>query len=88
MVVFTMLLTPWMLYLREKGGALMTPALFHGTLNAVAGLPLLVFAGSADPLARTNDLMVGLTGLGGFVVLALANLQLRRLVPRTEDSAG
>jgi len=89
MVVFTVLLTPWMLYLRERGGAIVVPALFHGTLNAVAGLPLLVFAGSADPLARSNDLLVGLTGLGGFVVLALANLYLRRLVPpEAQESAG
>ena len=74
MVIFTVLLTPWMLYLREKGGAALVPALFHGALNAVAGISLLVFA-------RTNDLLPGMLGLGGFVMLALANLYLRRWVP-------
>lgn len=89
MVIFTVLLTPWMLFLRERGGAVAVPALFHGTVNAVAGLPLLVFAGSADLTHRSNDLLVGLTGLGGFVVLALANLYLRRWVPppASENSA-
>jgi hypothetical protein len=80
MVVFTVLLTPWLLYLREQGGAIVVPALFHGSLNAVAGISLLVFA-------RSNDLLPGLLGLGGFVVLALANLYLRRLVP-PQGAAG
>ena len=89
MVIFTTLLTPWMLYLRERGGSILPPALFHGTLNAVAGLPLLVFAGGADIYGRKNDLLVGILGLGGFVVLALANLYLRRLVPlEAQESAG
>ncbi|WP_457638518.1 CPBP family intramembrane glutamic endopeptidase [Oceanithermus sp.] len=89
MVIFTVLLTPWMLYLRERGGAIFAPALFHGSLNATAGLSVLVFAGSADLFNRPNDLLVGLTGLGGFVVLALANLYLRRLVPlERQESAG
>jgi len=82
MVIFTVLLTPWMLYLREKGGAVVAPALFHGTLNAAAPLSLLVFA-------RKNDLLVGLVGVGGFVVLALANLYLRRWVPaEARESVG
>ncbi|WP_456410684.1 CPBP family glutamic-type intramembrane protease [Oceanithermus sp.] len=82
MVIFTVLLTPWMLYLREKGGAIFAAALFHGSLNAVGGLSTLAFA-------EPNDLLVGLTGLGGFVVLALANLYLRRLVPpEVQESAG
>ncbi len=82
MVIFTVLLTPWMLYLREKGGAIFAAALFHGSLNAVGGLRALAFA-------EPNDLLVGLTGLGGFVVLALANLYLRRLVPpEVQESAG
>ena len=81
MVIFTVLLTPWMLYLREKGGAVVVPALFHGTLNAVAGISILTFT-------RSNDLLPGMLGLGGFVVLALANLYLRRLVPPDQESAA
>jgi len=78
MVVFTILLTPWMLYLREKGNAIFTAAIFHGTINAAGGLALYAFA-------RPNDLLIGLTGLSGFVVLALANLYLRRLIPPASD---
>ena len=74
MVAFTTLLTPWMLYLRERGGAILVAALFHGTLNASAGLSLVV-------VARTNDLTVGLLGLAGFFVLLAANLALRGLRP-------
>ncbi len=89
MVIFTTLLTPWMLFLRERGGAILVPALFHGTLNAAAAVSITVFAGSSDILSRNNDLLVGLIGLGGFVVLALANLYLRRLVPpEVPDVAG
>jgi hypothetical protein len=41
-----------------------------------AGLPLLLLQGG-------HDLLIGITGGTGFVVLALANLALWRLSPRT-----
>lgn len=74
MTLFTLLLTPTLLYLREKGGSVLAPALLHGTLNGVAGLSLL-------PFLRTHDLLVGVLGLPGFFLLALFNLWLRRRVP-------
>lgn len=48
-------------------------ALLHGTLNAVAGLSLLL-------VERTHDLLVGAVGLPGLFLLALFNLGLRRRV--------
>ncbi|GAA6734430.1 CPBP family intramembrane metalloprotease [Thermus oshimai] len=79
MTLFTLLLTPALLYVREEGGSLLAPALLHGTLNGVAGLSLL-------PFERTHDLLVGVLGLPGFFLLALFNLWLRRSVDR--EGAG
>jgi uncharacterized protein len=42
-------------------------AILHGSLNAVAGLSIM-------PLAGSNPLLTGLTGLAGFLVLAVLNL--------------
>jgi membrane protease YdiL (CAAX protease family) len=70
MVLFTLALTPALLYAREKGGSLWAPALLHGTLNAVAGLSLLA-------VERTHDLLVGAVGLPGLFLLSLFNLWLR-----------
>ncbi|MFP4458511.1 MAG: hypothetical protein ACLFSQ_02845 [Candidatus Zixiibacteriota bacterium] len=48
---------------------MLTAAIFHGTINAMAGLPLIVFVGG-------NDLTVGITGLAGFIALFIANLSI------------
>lgn len=73
LVALTTLLTPAHLWVRERGGSLIPAALLHGGLNAVAGLPLLLFA--------SGDLTTGLTGLPGLAILAGFNLWLRREVP-------
>ncbi len=69
MVLFTTLLSPLLFFVRERANSTLAPAIFHGTLNAVAGFDLLFISGG-------NDLTVGLTGLSGLVVLALLNLLL------------
>jgi membrane protease YdiL (CAAX protease family) len=73
MILFTLLLTPALLYVREKGGSVWPAALLHGTLNGVAGLSLVL-------VERTHDLLVGVAGLPGLFLLALFNLRLRRRV--------
>ncbi|GGM92489.1 abortive infection protein [Thermus composti] len=73
MVLFTLLLTPALLYAREKGGSILAAALLHGTLNAVAGVSLLA-------VERTHDFLVGVVGLPGLFLMALFNLWLRRRV--------
>lgn len=73
MILFTLALTPALLWVREKGGSLLAAALLHGTLNAVAGLSLLL-------VERTHDLLIGVVGLPGLFLLALFNLWLRRRV--------
>jgi membrane protease YdiL (CAAX protease family) len=67
MIVFCVLLTPMMIYIVLQSGSVITAAIFHGVLNAIAGISLLFLSGG-------NDLTNGMTGLAGFIVLLLANI--------------
>ena len=69
MVIFTLLLSPIFSYVRLKAKSVIAAAIIHGSLNATVGLPLMVLKGG-------NDLTIGVTGLAGFLVLALANFGL------------
>ena len=69
MTIFTVLLSPPMAYITTKANSVIAAAIFHGTLNATAGLAIIVVSGG-------SDLTVGVTGLAGFVTLLLANLGL------------
>ncbi|MDR2764989.1 MAG: CPBP family intramembrane metalloprotease [Tannerella sp.] len=64
MVIFCVLLTPVMTYLVLKSKSVITAAIYHGTLNAIAGISTLYLAGG-------NDLTNGTTGLAGFIALAI-----------------
>lgn len=67
MVVFCLLLTPILMYFRQKGGSVIVPAIMHGTFNAVVGL-------SAMVVTPANDLLYGAAGLAGFLVLLTVDL--------------
>ncbi len=67
MVIFTLLISPIFSYVRLKAKSVIAAAIIHGSINATAGLPLMVLKGG-------NDLTVGVTGFAGFIVLALANV--------------
>jgi membrane protease YdiL (CAAX protease family) len=69
MTAMTVLLSPLLGYLTLRAGSVVAAAIFHGTFNATAGLAILVVAGG-------SDLLVGVTGLAGLVVLLLADLGL------------
>jgi membrane protease YdiL (CAAX protease family) len=69
MVIWTLLLAPIFGYVALKARSVIAAAILHGTLNASAGLPLLVIVGG-------NDLTVGITGLAGLLVLAVVNLMI------------
>ena len=62
-------LSPILAVLREKTDSSVSASIFHGTFNALAGLPLMWVAGG-------SDLHIGVTGLAGLLVLALLNLVL------------
>jgi membrane protease YdiL (CAAX protease family) len=67
MVIFCVLLTPMMIYIVIKSKSVITAAIFHGCLNAIAGLHILFLSGG-------NDLTNGITGISGFIALLFMNL--------------
>jgi len=67
MTLWTVLLSPIFALVRIKAKSVIAAAIIHGSLNATAGLPLMVILGG-------NDLTVGVTGLAGFIVLAVVNV--------------
>lgn len=67
MIVFCLLLSPVFMYVRIKTKSVFAAAILHGTVNASAGIPLLY-------LSKTHDLVSGLTGVTGFIVLLLVNV--------------
>jgi membrane protease YdiL (CAAX protease family) len=64
MVGLCILLSPLLIYITIKARSVIAAAIMHGTMNALAGLSIVLVKGG-------NDLTVGMTGLSGFVVLAL-----------------
>lgn len=66
MVVFCILLSVMLMYFREKSGSVIVAAIMHGTINAVAGITMLV-------VTPANDLLNGATGLAGMIVLLIVD---------------
>ena len=66
MIVFTTLLSPLLSYIRIRTKSVIGAAIMHGTVNGVAGISVAFAKGG-------SDLIVGLTGLSGFIVLLLVN---------------
>ncbi|MBS3777318.1 MAG: CPBP family intramembrane metalloprotease [Bacteroidales bacterium] len=62
MTIWCILLTPLFLYFTVKAKSVIAAAIMHGTLNATAGIAIMVIDGG-------NDLSVGMTGLAGFISL-------------------
>lgn len=69
MVLVCVLLTPILLYFRQKSGSVIVPAIMHGTMNAVVGISNIF-------ITPQNDLLTGGPGLAGLIVLALVDLVL------------
>lgn len=67
MVAFCLLLTPLLMYFRQKSGSVIVPAIIHGTFNAVIGI-------SAAVVTPMNELIYGGAGLAGFIVLLVTNI--------------
>ncbi|MCD6235326.1 MAG: CPBP family intramembrane metalloprotease [Candidatus Marinimicrobia bacterium] len=64
MIIWCILLTPLFLYVTIKSGSVIAAAVMHGTLNGTAGIAIMMIDGG-------NDLTVGMTGLAGFLSLAV-----------------
>jgi len=67
MIGWCLLLAPIFTFVRFKTKSVIAAAIIHGSLNASAGLAIMTVKGG-------NDLIVGLTGLAGFIVLAVINI--------------
>jgi membrane protease YdiL (CAAX protease family) len=67
MIAFCMLFTPVMVFIREKSGSVIMAAIAHATLNALAGISIMYLAGY-------KELVGSITGIAGFIVLAIADL--------------
>jgi membrane protease YdiL (CAAX protease family) len=67
MTVLCVLLAPIFGYVRVKARSVIAAAIVHGTFNATYGLSIVLIRGG-------NDLTTGVTGLPGFVVLAVVIL--------------
>jgi membrane protease YdiL (CAAX protease family) len=67
MVAFTLLFSPIFSYVRLKAKSVIATAIMHGSLNYAAFLAIMMIKGG-------NDLLVGVTGLAGFIVLAIVNV--------------
>lgn len=79
MTLLTVLMSPLLTFIREKSGNIWGAALFHGSINAAAGAPLVMLKGG-------SPFTTGLTGAAGMGVLALLNLALiwqRRAAEKT-----
>jgi membrane protease YdiL (CAAX protease family) len=82
MIAFTTLLSPLFAYVRTRTKSVIGAAIMHGSLNAVAGISVAFVKGG-------SDLLVGLTGLCGLVVLSFVNVLLYgtlRFAPRVAGS--
>ena len=64
MVIFCVLLSSIETYFVLKAKSVYPAAIFHGTINAVAGLNVILIKGG-------NDLINGAAGLSGFIVMAI-----------------
>ena len=67
MTIWCILLSPVITYIVIKSKSVITAAIYHGTLNAIAGIGVLYLVGG-------NDLTNGVTGIAGFITLLLINI--------------
>lgn len=69
MVIWCILLTPFFNYVTVKTNSFFPAAIMHGTINSSAGYSILYLKGG-------NDLLIGMTGISGFMVLLIFNIML------------
>jgi len=69
MIVWTILLAPIFSYVRLRAKSVIAAAIIHGSLNGTFGLSIMVVKGG-------NDLLIGVTGIAGFIVLLFVNIGL------------
>jgi len=64
MIILCILLSALFLYVTIKSKSVIASAIMHGTMNATAGISIMLIDGG-------NDLTVGMPGLAGFIALSI-----------------
>ena len=64
MIVMCTLITPFLLYVTIKSKSVISAAIMHGTMNALAAISIMAIKGG-------NDLTSGIAGLAGFITFAI-----------------
>lgn len=64
MIILSILITPFLLYVTIKAKSVIVAAIMHGTMNATAGISIMTISGG-------NDLTSGIAGLAGFISFTL-----------------
>jgi membrane protease YdiL (CAAX protease family) len=67
MTLWCVLLAPIFSYVRVRAKSVIAAAIIHGSLNGTYGLAIMMIKGG-------SDLVVGVTGLAGFIALAVTNV--------------
>lgn len=67
MTAWCILLSPLFLYITIKAKSVIAAAIMHGTLNGTIGISFMTLKGG-------NELMIGSTGLAGFIALSIVTL--------------
>lgn len=80
MVAMTVAISPVLTLYRLQGECVMVPAVFHGTMNAIAPLSLVLFKDA-------NTLVVGTTGIIGILVMTAFSIKAIRSVKNTNPEA-
>lgn len=79
--LYCVLLSPLLTLVRDRGGSVWAAGIFHGTVNAVGGLTVMMVS---DPSFPWN----GMVGAGGFVALAVGVLLVFLLQRRAASKPG
>lgn len=69
MIIFCLLMTPIILYIRAQSKTIASATVFHGMLKIIAHLPFMFYD-------QVNPLIVTTFGVSGFIVLAFMNIGL------------
>jgi hypothetical protein len=81
-IVFCMLLSPILTFIRDRGASVWAAGIFHGTFNALGALTLMTLSNPAFPWS-------GVVGIGGFAALAIGVVIVALLQRRGDQlSAG
>ncbi len=67
MVAWVIVVAPLFSYIRIKAHSVIAVSIFHGTINAVPALSVILTSGG-------DDLTMGITGLAGFIVFAIIDI--------------